>query len=512
MRREIFVDSATAELRIALLESDVVTELFVERPGDRGTMGNVYKGRVSSVLPGMNSAFVNIGLERDAFLYVEDVAGGAWEDEPPGARAIGAPDAAGPDPAVPGPVAAAVPVTPPPRIQDLLTEGQDIVVQVSKDPIGHKGARITTQISLAGRFLVYLPMTAHVGVSRKIEDAEERDRLRDVAGGLLASLGLGGGCIVRTVGSGHSADEFVADARLLGATWDEVRAGAADRSAPALLYQEVGALGRVLRDVLNDEVERVLIDSRRTLDEALAFVDRVHPALRPRFELYGGTAPIFEAHGIEAQIEKALRPRLWLKSGGSIVINQTEALVAIDVNTGKYVGGRRLEETILTTNLEAVRETVRQIRLRDLGGIIVIDFIDMEEAASREEVVKALEEEMRRDRSKSRIQPISPFGLVEITRQRTKRSLERILCRPCPACGGSGRVKSSETVCFEVQRALRREGAAVGARFAVRVHPDVAPTLEAQVAAPSSGGPVPFSLRVQADASLSRSDFSIEPD
>jgi ribonuclease G len=281
--------------------------------------------------------------------------------------------------------------------------------------------------------------------------------------------------------------------------------------APARLHRAVGALGRVLRDVLNDEVERVLIDSRRALDEALAFVDRVHPAMRPRFGLYEGTTPLFEAHGIEAQIEKALRPRLWLKSGGSIVINQTEALVAIDVNTGKYVGGRRLEETILTTNLEAVREIVRQIRLRDLGGIIVIDFIDMEEAASREEVVRALEEEMRRDRSKSRVQPISPFGLVEITRQRTKRSLERILCRPCPACGGSGRVKSAETVCFEIQRALQGKGTGPGARFAVRAHPDVAALLEVQRAAPATGEPAPAAVRVQADPSLSRDEFSIEP-
>ncbi len=499
--REILVDSVTAETRIALLENELVTELFVERPADRGTMGNVYKGRVSSVLPGMNSAFVNIGLDRDAFLYVEDVVGRAWDDELPAQSPEAPPD----------PAALPEPAAPPPRIEDLLTEGQEIVVQVTKDPVAHKGARVTTQISLAGRFLVYLPGVAHVGVSRKIEDAVERDRLREVAAGALDGLGLGGGCIARTVGAGRAPDEFVADARQLGATWEEIRSRAAEKAAPALLYQEVGALGRVLRDVLNDEVERVLVDSRRALDEALAFVDRVHPAMRSRFGLYEGHAPIFEAHGIEAQIEKALRPRLWLKSGGSIVINQTEALVAIDVNTGKYVGTRRLEETILTTNLEAVREIVRQIRLRDLGGIIVIDFIDMTETASREEVVRALEQEMRRDRSKSRIQPISPFGLVEITRQRTKRSLERILCRPCPDCGGSGRVKSPETVCFEVRRALRREGAPPGVRFSVRVHPDVAALLEVQRAAPATGDPGPDGLRVLADPSLSRDSFRLEP-
>jgi ribonuclease G len=504
LRREILVESAAGEIRIAVLEDDLLAEISVERPGRRGVSGNIYKGRVRNVLPGMQSAFVDIGLERDAFLYVEDLG-----DRPRDVEELeGLESCEGPVPE--GPATA-------PRggIEDLLREGQEVVVQVAKDPIGQKGARITAQASLPGRFLVYLPRVEHIGVSRKITGLEERERLKALVEDLARTQGLPGGFIVRTAGEGATAEEIAPDARYLVEVWQETLRKAETSGAPALLHQEAGAVARVLRDVLNHDVERVLVDAQPILLEALDFVNRVQPGLAPKIRLWTGTSPIFEERGVEQQIERALRSRVWLKSGGSIVINQTEALVAIDVNTGKYVGKQRLEETILKTNLEAAREIVRQVRLRDLGGIIVIDFIDMEEAASREEVARALERELRNDRSKSRMLQISEFGLVEITRQRTKRSLERALLTPCSACGGSGRTKSSETLYFEILREVRRRRLALpGGPVVVRVHPEVARQLEQRASPPADGSDHPEAGRVvfRGDASLGFEQFSLPTD
>ncbi len=445
MRRDILIDSLPGEVRIAVLEDDLLTEIFVERSAQRSVAGNVYKGRVRNILPGMQSAFVDVGLERDAFLFVEDLAAGLDHVErlEGGEGEVEEPESADPSrPQLP--------------IEELIREGQDIIVQITKDPIAQKGARITSHVTLPGRYLVYLPGVAHVGVSRKIVDAEERDRLKAIGGSLVERFGLAGGLIVRTAGEGRCTDEFDADASYLSRIWRDLGQRGDSFAAPALLHEEAGAIGKVLRDVFHEGVEEVVVDSVGVRDEVVRIMTRLQPDLTGRVRLHDGASPLFEVRGVVAQLDRALRPRIWLKSGGHIVINQTEALVAIDVNTGKYVGKRRLEETILRTNLEAVREIVRQVRLRDLGGIIVIDFIDMQEAASKQEVIEALQRERMKDRSKSRVLQISEFGLVEITRQRTKPSLERLLCRPCSGCGGTGFVKSAVTLYFDMVREGRK--------------------------------------------------------
>jgi ribonuclease G len=461
MRRDILIDSLPGEVRIAVLEDDLLTEVFVERSARRSVAGNVYKGRVRNILPGMQSAFVDLGLERDAFLYVEDLAGGLEHVE----RLEGG------EGEIEEPESADRPRFPLP-IDELIKEGQDIVVQVTKDPIAQKGARITSHVTLPGRYLVYLPGVSHVGVSRKIVDEEERERLKAIGSALVERAGLAGGLIVRTAGEGRRTDEFDADAGYLAGIWTDIGQRGDASAAPALLHEEAGAVGKVLRDVFHEGVEEVVVDSGEMRDEVVRIMARLQPDLTARVRLHDDAFPLFEVRGVVTQLDRALRPRIWLKSGGHIVINQTEALVAIDVNTGKYVGKRRLEETILRTNLEAVREIVRQVRLRDLGGIIVIDLIDMQEAASKQEVSEALQLELKKDRSKSRVLQISEFGLVEITRQRTKPSLERLLCRPCLVCGGSGFVKSAETLYFEIVREGRKMRPARGSGVVLfRLHP-----------------------------------------
>ena len=507
-RREILVEGVPGETRIALLEDDLLVELFLERTGDRGVAGNVCKGRVSNVLPGMQAAFVDVGLERDAFLYIEDLVGSAPALEGLGEAEFEA-DPPVPDPADPP----AGPESPSPasrpRIEDLLRPGQDLIVQITKDPVGQKGVRITTHVSLPGRLLVYLPTVAHCGVSRRIATDGERDRLRDVVQGLAATLGEGGGFIARTAGEGIEAPAFEREARDLAARWKEIGRQAETRAAPALLHQESGALEKVLRDLLQSDVRQVLVEGEAVFRQAAACVQDMQPALLPRLQRHEGP-PLFVARRIDPQVERALRPRVWLKSGGSIVIHQTEALVAIDVNTGKYVGSRHPEETILKTNLEAAREIVRQIRLRDLGGIIVIDFIDMEERESRVRVAASLEAELRRDRSRSRMLQISEFGLVEITRQRTKRSLDRILMEPCAACMGSGRVRSLETLLLDVARAVRRAPGLQGGPVVVRAHPRLAAYLQDRVAQLEAWTAAPAgAIRIRSDAALQPDQFSV---
>ncbi len=498
MRREILIDSAPGEVRAAVFEDALLTEIFIERLGRRGVTGNIYKGRVSNILPGMQSAFVDIGLERDAFLYVEDLGSHARDVEASAGVEAGE--------ALPPAVA-----EPPALIEDLLKEGQEIVVQVAKDPLAQKGARISAHLSLPGRLLVYLPGVPHIGVSRKIEDPAERDRLKSLVDEVARRLGLPGGFIVRTAAAGEASVEFLSDASYLVGLWDEIRRRGGARDAPALLHAEVGAVAKVLRDVFHADVHQVTIEGEEILGQALEFVRRMQPALVARIRRHDGATPLFEARGVQTQLDRALRPRVWLKSGGSIVINQTEALVAVDVNTGKYVGTRRLEETILKTNLEAAVEIVRQVRLRDLAGIIVIDFIDMEEGASRAEVLRALESELRKDRSRSRMLQISEFGLVEITRQRTTPSLERLLCQPCTTCGGSGRLKSGATLYFEIVREVRRLGPSPGETVTVHVHPEaVVPIEEAAAAvAASPDGAAATPLLVRGDASLAREEFHL---
>jgi ribonuclease G len=366
----------------------------------------------------------------------------------------------------------------PPSISDLLREGQEIIVQIAKEPLGQKGARITSHIALPGRFLVYMPTVDHIGVSRKIPSEEERTRLKRV----LQSnrTGIPGGYIVRTAGDGRTEEELRADMMFLYNLWLDLRQKAEKRAAPALVHHDLDVVQRILRDQLTSAFKTILVDNEEVYESVLSFVQRFQPALVNRVKLYTRSNPIFDEFGITAELEKALRPKVWLKSGGYIVINQTEALVAIDINTGKFVGkSNRLEDTIVKTNTDAIREIVRQIRLRDLGGIIVVDFIDMDERKNRQKVMQALEEAMRADRAPYKILQFNDFGLVAITRKRVKQSLERTLCAPCPYCEGAGYVKNVQTVIGEIlQEAHKMAGVLDKGDVTLRVNPEVAKTLK----------------------------------
>jgi ribonuclease G len=456
MARDLIVSTNPRETRVALLEDGVVSELFLEREAQRGIVGSIYKGRVTRVLPGMQSAFVDLGLERDAFLHAADV----FEELPENLLTSDEMTAARSAP-----------------IEERLHEGEEVVVQVLKEPLGTKGARITSHVSLPGRYLVFMPTVEHVGVSRKITDDEERRRLKTVLKEIRQERG-GGGLIARTAGQGKSPESFVRDGAFLFRTWDEVRALASRQKAPALLYREPSLVERLLRDILSDDVAAIRLDDQKAFERVLEVVRALDPALAPRVRLHSGPVALLEEYGVTAEVERALRSKVWLPSGGYIVINQTEALVAIDVNTGRFVGTSQLEDTLLKANLDAVREIARQIRLRDLGGIIVVDFIDMEERKSRREVMHALEQELRKDRSPTKLLSVNDFGLVIITRKRVKQSLERLLMQPCPYCSGSGQVKSISTVCTEIYDEVRKLAPDMrGQRLVLRVSPDVARAL-----------------------------------
>ncbi|HYO11671.1 MAG TPA: Rne/Rng family ribonuclease [Thermoanaerobaculia bacterium] len=463
MTSKMLIESDPHQTRIAVLEDDRLTEIFVERHRHRGLVGNVYKGRVTRVLPGMQAAFVDVGLERDAFLYVSDVASDVESmedldldetrhDEPPSHQ------------------------TGSPSIDDLLKPGQEIIVQVVKDPLPNKGARISTHVTLPGRYLVLLPTVRHFGVSRRIEEEAERERLL----GILHHLPLpGGGLIVRTVGEGKGPEEFESDLLYLSRLWEKIRQRAVKVSAPTLLHQDLDLALRVVRDLLRQEFSVLWVDGEETYERIVEFLDQVQPSLVAKVKLFRQGATLFEQFGIEEQIEAALKSKVWLKSGGYIVINPTEALVAIDVNTGRFVGESNLEDTVLQTNLEAVQEIVRQIRLRDLGGIIVIDLIDMIEAAHREQVFAALEREIRKDRAKTKVLNISEFGLVEITRKRSRANLERLLTQPCPYCSGRGRIKSNTTLALNLRKELLHMRDRIGnGELLLRVHPEIARSLQ----------------------------------
>ena len=484
MNKEMIVSSNGHETRVAILEDDQLAEIFVERERNRGVVGNVYKGRVSKVLPGMQSSFIDIGLERDGFLYVSDVITNLDEfdgDDEGDVRAKGDADAEpekgdkprGRDREERQPEA---------KIEELLKEGQDVVVQVAKEPLGTKGARLTGHVTLPGRFLVFMPTVDHVGISRKIATREERARLRGIVREFRDQHNFGGGVIIRTAAEGRTKEDILADLNYFHKIWVEMRQKSEGRRAPAVIYQEPSLVNKLLRDLLTDDYSAIRIDDPREHERIVEFIGRIMPSLSSRVKLYDKDYPIFEEYGVQAELDKALRSKVWLKSGGSIVINQTEALVAIDVNTGRYVGKKtagRLEDTILKTNLEAAREIVRQIRLRDLGGIIVLDFIDMEEKKNRQKVFQAVEQELRKDRAPSKALQVSDFGLVIVTRKRVKQSLERVLTEPCPYCSGAGTIKSSSTVCYEILTEMKKIGADLdGPGVLLRVNPDIARALK----------------------------------
>jgi Rne/Rng family ribonuclease len=629
MIKEMIVSSTGLETKVAILEDDQLAELYIERNRNRGILANTYKGKVTKVLPGMQSAFVNIGLEKDAFLYVSDFVEdneecdqvfnaveeqiasaiaevesqerpqrrerkqekGRWRDkreradsargsalppvpaeerepEPPLERwnisaetereveshleseslyaspdipesvlsipaetREGKPEIAFPEPppAEAGPTEQGAEGQPGPvdsasirddgeslpfavdqegakpgfarrrgtaarrkrytaarhtnrvehhSIDDMLREGQEVLVQVAKEPIGKKGARVTSHIALPGRYLVYMPTVEHVGVSRKIASDAERIRLKEII--LKHRDRFPGGVIVRTAAEEHSEDDLVNDLNFLVRLWEDMRGTAERASAPALIHAEMNLVQRLLRDQFSFEFAAVRVDDEMEYQRIVEFVDKIFPNLVHRVKLYTKENYIFDEYGITPEIDKLLQPKIWLKSGGYIVINQTEALVSIDINTGKFVGrGNSLEETITRTNLEAVKEIVRQVRLRDLGGIIVIDFIDMDERKNRKRVMEALSEEISKDKSPSKILEFNEFGLVAITRKRVKQSLERTLCQPCPYCTGSGMVKSVATTCYTIYHEVERMRPHIDehSEFMIRVHPDVARAL-----------------------------------
>ena len=468
MTKEMIVTSNGHQTQVAVLEDDLLTELYVERENQRGVVGNVYKGRVSKVLPGMQSAFVDVGLERDGFLYVSDVVDTleAFEKMETGDEDEDEDEAEG------GNAQA--------KIEDLLKEGQDILVEVTKEPIGTKGARLTSHVTMAGRFCVFMPTVDHIGVSRKIDSREERARLRGIVREFREKESFTGGVIIRTAAEGRPPEDIRNDLAYFQNIWNEVRQRAESSRAPAVIYREQGLVSRLLRDQLSDDYSAIRLDDPTDYQRVRDLVGRIMPNLQPRVKLYDKDFPIFEEYGVQSEIEKALKSKVWLKSGGYIVINQTEALVAIDVNTGRYVGKRtgRLEDTIVKTNLEAVKEIVRQIRLRDLGGIIVLDLIDMEERKNRQKVLQAVELELKKDRSPSKALQVSDFGLVILTRKRVKQSLERVMTEPCPYCSGSGVIKSTATICYEILDEVRKIGRDLdGHGLVLRVNPDIARAL-----------------------------------
>ncbi len=433
MTEEILINVTPQETRVAVIQQGVVQEVLVERGSARGFVGNIYMGRVVRVLPGMQSAFVDIGGARAAFLHVADI----WGHRQDGAE--GKP------------------------IEKLLAEGQDLMVQVVKDPIGTKGARLSTQASIAGRLLVYLPQESHIGISQRIEDEEERLHLREKLK-LLLPPETSGGFIVRTMAEAATDRELAADIDYLRKLWNDIQDKARGAAPATLLYQDLNLSLRAVRDIVNDDTSRVLMDSRETFQKVQAFALEFTPNVAPRIEHYAGERPLFDLYGVEDEIEKALARRVDLKSGGYLIIDQTEALTTVDVNTGGFVGGRSFDDTIFKTNLEAAQVIARQLRLRNLGGIIIIDFIDMDSEEHRNAVLNEFRKALARDRTRMTVNGFTQLGLVEMTRKRTRESLAHVLCEECPVCEGRGELKTAQTVCYQILRELLREARQFEAR------------------------------------------------
>ena len=467
MSAELLVNVTPRETRVALIESGALQEIFIERAHSRGLVGNIYKGRVCRVLPGMQAAFVDIGLDRAAFLHASDIADAD-------ARQVHDAPTPGADTPAPAKTAPASMFRNGASITDLVRDGQEVLVQVIKDPLGTKGARLTTHVSIPSCYLVYMPGGGTIGVSQRIEDEDERKRLREmVRESARRADGNGSertpdddsgedwnpedGYIVRTAAEGCPDAVVAADMAFLRRLWTSVNARAAAVNGPGIVHEDLSLVIRTLRELSATTIERVRIDSHETHERVLDFTGRFLPEMSPRIELYTGEGPILELYAVEDEIQKSLHRKVQLKSGGHIVIDQTEAMTTVDVNTGGFVGHRNFEETIFKTNLEAAQTIARQLRLRNLGGIIIIDFIDMGNEAHKRQVLRALEKALARDHTRTHISNVSPLGLVEMTRKRTRESLEHVLCDPCPTCSGRGSIKSADTVCYEIFREILRE-------------------------------------------------------
>jgi len=432
MSEEILINVTPQETRVAIVEQGIVQELHIERSTSLGLVGNIYRGSVCRVLPGMQSAFVEIGLQRAAFLHVADVLECINTDQEK-------------------------------TIQEVLHEGQPLMVQVVKEPIGTKGARLTTQISIAGRFLVYLPQQDHIGVSQRIEDEAEREILRDRLIGLLPE-NHAGGYIIRTMSETASDEELLADIAYLDKVWSNIQAASHGASERSLVFQDLNLPMRILRDVVNEKTDRIVVDSRETFQKLSEFAELYAAGAVTRLEHYQGERPLFDMYNAEIEIEKAMSRKVELKSGGYLIFDQTEALTTVDVNTGGFVSGKSLSDTIFKTNLEASQCIARQLRLRNLGGIIIVDFIDMDEDSQREAVMNELMRAVEKDRARISVSGFSALGLVEMTRKRTRESLAHILCEPCPSCRGRGELKTAQTVCYEILRELLRHARQFSAR------------------------------------------------
>ncbi len=450
MKRQILISAAPHETRVAILEDNVLVELMLDRPDAQRMVGDIYLGRVEGVLPGIQAAFVNIGTDKAAFLHVSDLADEDPEasEEEKGVKRY-------------------------PPIQTLIRKGEDILVQVTKEPIGTKGPRVTAQISLPGRSLVYMPRSEHIGVSRKIEDREERSRLRRLMRDVLKQEP--GGVIVRTVGEDAKRKALERELKGLVKTWKRIESRVAQHQAPAQIHKEAHLAAGIIRDLFSEKVDALIVDSREIFNEVRGYLEAVDPDLMRRVSLHEGPVTLFDKYEIEDEIRRSFERRVELPSGGHIVIESTEGLVAIDVNTGRYTGKKDPEKTILRTNLDAAREIARQLRLRDIGGIIVVDFIDMEDKANRDRVMQELRLHLSRDRARTKAFQISELGLVEMTRQRVRPSVYHTVTRPCPYCNGAGRIVTPTTVVRRVERAVRRVAAARDERrLVIRLHPEVA--------------------------------------
>lgn len=431
MNAELLMNITPTETRVAIVENGVLQEIVIERSHHRGIVGNIYKGKVVRVLPGMQAAFVDIGLDRAAFIHAADIGQG--------------------DSQVP--------------INQLVHEGQSLVVQVTKDPISTKGARLTTHLSIPSRHLVYMPSSDHIGVSQRIDSDEERERLKELVNQCMEAEGLAGeaGFILRTAAEGIGEDEVLADSRYLRRLWRKLEERISEASPPSKIYDELPLSQRCIRDYIRPEISKVLIDSRETFQKTQSFTRQYIPEIEERLEYYPGPRPVFDLYSVEDEIQHALERQVTLKSGGYLVIDQTEAMTTIDVNTGSFVGRRNLEETVFKTNLEAASAIGRQVRLRNLGGIIILDFIDMADPEHQRQVLRLLEKVLEKDHAKTNISGVSELGLVEMTRKRTRESLEQMLMEPCTACEGRGSIKTAETICYEIFREILREEHAYGA-------------------------------------------------
>jgi ribonuclease G len=432
---EILINVTPRETRVALVENGMLQELHIERATRRGVVGNVYKGRVQRVMPGMQAAFVDIGLDRAAFLHASDILRLPLDQSEPA------------EDAVPSNL-------PPPAISSLVHEGQEIVVQVVKDPIGGKGARLTTQISIPSRYLVLLPYSRVIGVSARIEDEAERTRLKTIMAGLINGAGLG--YIVRTNAEGQTAEALSEDVDYLRRAWQIIRDKSNSTPIGHSIYDDLSLPLRAMRDLMSHDVDKVRVDSRETFEKMMGFARQFMPDLAERVEHYAGERPVFDLFGVEDEIQRAMLKEVPLKSGGHLIVDQTEAMTTVDVNTGSFLGQRNLEETVYRTNLEAAQSVARQLRLRNLGGIIIIDFIDMTDEEHKRQVLRTLEKGLARDHAKTAVHDFSPLGLVEMTRKRTTESLERQLCEPCHECGGRGSLKTCETIVYEIFREITR--------------------------------------------------------